>query len=202
MPNIFEDFEWGNDGDNIDTSGGTVTWGKYIAGGTSSAKIDTGQAYRGTRSLEIYRDGVNVASAWLTKTGESGYSIKYRFRKTGTAYSFFRHGDGTNLIQLLHHPNGHIFYSGWNDSGGIVPDDTWVVIELNNINFTAATFDLWFQGAKIVPSAAMLLYASAINRVQFDVDEEGTTSIWIDEITVRNWPLSGLIPKLLGGGLL
>src|SRR5574343_1917381 len=97
---VTEDFEWGADGDNINTSGGDITWSQSTPG-TCLAQIDTAQAHGGTRSLGIYRDGTNWPSAYFSLTAVSNhYEITFEARHTtGTAWTF-NHGNGVKRIRI------------------------------------------------------------------------------------------------------
>ncbi len=185
-PNTFiqiEDFEWGSDGDDLDTDGGTVDW---TAGGsgTSVADIDTAQAFRGTRSGRLYRDGTNIPFAQWPQVAGSDYAIRFRHRKDATSESRLYHGNGTKMIQLAIQADEDIVYydTAWQDTGSNVTEATWELFELKALNFTAGTFEIWFNGSKIA-DATMRTIASYQDVARF-TNEVGTSEVWLDNLIV------------------
>lgn len=183
----FEDFEWGADGDNIDTNGGSVAWSK-TANGSSTAKIDTGQKWGGSRSLELYHDGTNSPNVTCSLTASDNNAIQWRVRKNNTAYHTFTHGNGSKRPSVLYDTGENIqTYDGSaHDTGLDIAADTWVKFELRNLNYTAGTCDLWVDDTELATSVNMGDYATYANVLFFNT-QSGTASVWIDEIIVRNW---------------
>src|SRR4030042_6781472 len=87
----YEGFEWGSDGDEIDTNGGSVTWTTQAG----TPEIDTGQYYTGSRSgLFIAAD-----SAHFPLVAGNTYSIMFRGRKNDAARLIIEHGNGTKKMR-------------------------------------------------------------------------------------------------------
>lgn len=180
----FEDFEWGTDEDNVDTSGGSVTWNKSVAG-TSTAKIDTGQFYTGNKSLRLYRDGTNSLSAYFSQVAGSAYAISWMMRKDGTASAYVYHGDGSNYIKLNAWTNEVIYINGSTTARSCLAT-TWQKYELTELNFSTKVVDIWLEGEKIKDNGAMTVGASDHDTIEF-YSAEGTNNIWIDNVIVRQW---------------
>jgi len=152
-----DDFEWGEDGDDIDTSGGGITWTK-VAEGTSTAKITTDQKVSGTRSLELYRDGTNNPSALTTQAAVTG-GIAFYARHDGAGRWTLSWGDGTHRIYPFVHSNWNLVY---NNAAGSVVDtgkalvaNTQYLIKLKNIDWANGTFDMDVDGVPVVVAGEM-----------------------------------------------
>src|SRR5574343_61335 len=192
---VTEDFEWGADGDNIDTSGGDITWSQSTPG-TCLAQIDTAQAHGGTRSLGIYRDGTNWPSAYFSLTCfPSRLAVIFVLRHTtGTAWVFY-HGNGVKRIRIGCSPAATNYYYYYNAAGVYtslgVPhaNDTWATITLANIDFTAGTFDFYADGAKLA-TCTMETSASSANACSYGPNTgTGVTGwCWIDDIVLTYLP--------------
>ena len=183
----FDDFEWGNDEDNIDTSGGSITWSKAVGAGCS-AKIDTSQYYTGTRSLRLYRNGADYAIAICSQTAGANYAIRYRLRKDTNAQFVFFHGNGTKLIYgaWVASSEDIYYYDGaLQDTGANATVDVWQLYEDNDIDFSN-NYDMWFQGSEIKANAGLHTDSSASSQIWF-IDNDGTSYVWIDNVVVRYW---------------
>jgi len=185
-----DDFEWGEDGDRIDTNGGGITWTKSVAG-TSTAKISTDQQVSGTRSLELYRDGSNNPYAYFPHTAGTGYSIRWWGRKGDTAQLFFMHGNGAKRIYLHHNTNEILYY---NDGTAYeicsISADTWTLIQVKNINWDAGTFDVYCGETLEKSGATMQSSANTPNVVYFQ-NNAGTSYVYIDDVEViEDWTVT------------
>lgn len=184
----FEDFEWGADEDDIDTSGGSITWTKSVAG-SSTAKIDTSQKYAGTRALRLYRDGTNSVYAQFSITpSDDDLSIIFRIRKDDTSSLTFNFGNGTVLIETrVEDDEDIVTYDGsLHDTGANATKDVWEKHEFNNINFTTGHYDYWHKDTKISNDANMYTNTFANGVIRFN-NRAGTSNLWIDDVIVRNW---------------
>ena len=186
----FDDFEWGNDGDDIDTSGGSITWSKSVSG-SNTAKIDASQHYGGTRSLRLHRVDASPY-AYFTQVAGTGYAIRFRFRKEGSAKGYLYQGDGTTVIlapavdelENIRTYNG----SSYDDTGYDTTNDTWELFELTDYDWTNKTIDLWFNGSKIVDDADVSwANANYADEIRFGHLNPGTGDLWVDDVIVRKW---------------
>ena len=185
-----DDFEWGNDGDDIDTSGGDIIWTKIVAG-TSTAKISTDQKVSGTRSLKLYRDGTNSAQATFSYAAADGQTYRFRIRKSDLTSFTFRRGNGTHVIYFEVGSSEIIYYwdGSYHDTGYSVEVDTWCLFELTNVNFTTGTYDIYFNGSLIKSGATMATSAAQSGILSF-ANLGGTGDIYIDDIggwTLTEW---------------
>ncbi len=181
-----EDFEWDVDGDSLATSGGSVTW-SVTAAGTSRAEIDTAQFYAGTRSGRLYRDGANNPSASFVQTGGDTYIIEFRVRKDADSSFGIQHGNGTKFITVVLEADEDIVFldsgSAYVDTGANVAINTWYLVGIANINFTAGTYDIYLDNSLIYSGATMTPGASIANIIYF-VNTAGTSETWIDDVEI------------------
>jgi hypothetical protein len=191
----FEDFEWGADGDNLNTSGGSITW-TVAAAGTSRAEIDSAQFYSGSRSGRFYRDGVNNARGYFSQVAGTACAIRYRLRKDETSSAQFGHGNGTNLIYNLAEADEDLSYYNnvgvQTDTGINITVSTWSLLEISSINHAAGTYNWYFNGTSgtntstLIANATMGALVSFNNQLMFE-NVAGTSEAWIDNIIVRKW---------------
>jgi hypothetical protein len=183
----FDDFEWGNDEDNVDTSGGGITWIKSVAG-TSTAKIDTAQKYGGSKSLRLYRDATNNAVVYFEHTAaDNEYAISYMLRKdTAVTHFCYAVDNGTDKYTQHYVTSAEDIYAGTTDTTVNAAFDTWEEYELRAINYSTTKFDLYHKGVRIALEAAMQTPWDASSRVWLSATT-GTGTLWIDNVRIRNW---------------
>jgi hypothetical protein len=184
-----EDFEWGVDGDDIDTDGGSIDWSKNVAG-SSTAKIDTGQKWGGSRSLELYMDGTNSPQAYFDNTDYTDNAVRLRFRKDGTSQGYILWGNGTQIVYVIIAANEGVYYLDASgdliSSGQSVSVNTWHLFEVYNIDFTAGTYSLSLDGVEILTDVEMFVSASVNGRILL-MNAIGSSSCWYDDVIVRDW---------------
>lgn len=187
----YDNFEWGNDGDNIDISGGGITWTKSVAG-TSTAKISIDQYVSGTRSLEFYRDGTNSPLAYFSQVAGTGYVIRFWVRKGDTERIDFHHGNGTKRIYLQYHTDENVYYYDTSSqyAGFSIPANTWGLLEIKNINWTAGTYDIYYNGVLKKSGAIMNSSSSFTNLIGF-YHTAGSAYVYIDDVEVtEDWTVT------------
>lgn len=182
---LFDDFERGNDGDAI---GGdwTIT--------TGTVKISTSQEYSGARSAKFY-GGATPGRAYIPQTAANGtYAIKawlYKNHHTGYCDPFI-HGNGTKRIIVGCDLSNNIGYTNaagaWVDTGYDSTDSTWMLFEINNLDFSAGTYDIYFNDA-LIKSGAEMGNSSDDANVNRVANTSFTTSndMWLDNFIVCNW---------------
>jgi hypothetical protein len=183
---VIEDFEWGSDGTSLAESGGDVDW-KVSASGDSYAEIDDDiddMSYLGTRSAKIYRDGSNSVYAYYSRFHPD--FIGSYLRKDGTAYTYIINGDGTHRILVRITSAEKVQYyddAGYHDTGSgyTIPIDTWYLIELKNIDWGTATYDIYVNGNILKSGAAMHTYSGNKGYIYYG-SSAGSGSFWVDEI--------------------
>ena len=183
---VYDEFERGANGD---APGGDWT----VVSGT--VQISTAQAYSGTRSMRL-DGGATRAKATIPLTAVSGVSeIEEMVRKEDYAGDVWpiMHGDGSKCIKVGFNTSESLKYL--NAAGTtIYPGslkitiDTWTSLKINNINFAAGTFDLYFGGSLAASGAEMHTSADAANVLQvFSDDASAGDECWIDDFTVHPW---------------
>lgn len=181
----FDDFEWGSDEDNIDTSGGGITWSKTTAG-SSTAKIDTGQKYTGAKSLRLYRAGANSPNAYFSQALSTEIAFRFRIYKETAAALGVYYGDGTKtFIDEIYPTTPHI-YANEADTGVDSTNGAWHLIDISDIDLAVPKQDLYHDGsiAKDNAGAKAVSWANGILVFQ---NNAGTSNLWIDTVIVRNW---------------
>jgi hypothetical protein len=187
---VFDDFEWGSDGDPLTDDGGAIDWTLDV-GGSSIADIDTSQHYSGTRSALLQTDGSNSAGAYFSQSPiSSSQVISVRVRKDNTSRLLLYHGDGiSKLISTTIHNDERV---GYRDSSGtwVYLDDTvsvgeWHSFQITNADWTAGTFDIYLDGILVKSGAEMSALSSHGNAVKFwNYYNPGASDLWLDEVAV------------------
>jgi hypothetical protein len=179
-----EDFEWGNNGDSLAKSGGDVQW-TVSTGGSSVAKIDKDyykHPHSGTRSARIYRDGSNSVYAYYSKFQPN--HIGFYLMKDGNAYADIINGDGTHRINVRINSAEMVQYyddAGYHDTGYKIAINTWYLIELRNINWGAATYDIYVNGDPVKTGATMHTYSGNNGYIYYG-SSAGSGTFSIDDI--------------------
>lgn len=183
-----DDFEWGSDTDPLSDDGGGIDWTISVAG-TSVVEIEDagGVPYAGTRCARLYRDGTNSPRAYFLQTAlTSSQVLEFRVRKSETAKLYIVHGNGTYYLLVSLYANEAIYYydgSTWYDTGATVSVDTWHLISIRNVNWIAATFDIYLDGNLIKTGATMRTTATYSGQVSFQ-NVAGTSNIYLDNVRV------------------
>ena len=180
-----DDFEWGANSDNMSTSGGSITWS--VPNG--SATISTAQKYGGTRSARLnYGAAQPQLNASVTATDDTALSIRGYITSDNAYFHALIWGDATKRSYIWIDTNRHIYYydTATRDTGSIVTNNVWFSLEIRNVNFTAGTYDLWFNGSAIKTGAAMAAGTEYTNIVHF-VSYNGAGYGYIDNFIVRQY---------------
>jgi len=193
----YEDFEWsgGGDGDPLTDDGGSVDWSVSIAGGTSVAELDNADdigdetGYFGSLAGRLYYDGSNIVEATFSKSAAEDYAIRFRWYKDDSILFMFRHGNGTYNIRLRHYyADENIYYydGAWNDTGQTINADEWHLLEVNDIDWTNATYDIYLDGARIVDDVDMQTTSDYTDEVCF-ITTYGSNEANFDNVIIRKW---------------
>ena len=177
-----EDFEWGDDGDDLDESGGDVEW-TVIPQGNSEAKIDNAHYYRGTKSGKWHADQGDPVRAYFTCSPVQSYG--FHFYRDSDGLTSHSHGYQEYRIHLKIARNGAIkYYNGtqWIDTEGSVSNEDWYRIYIQDINWTNHTFDIYLDGIRIKDQADMEERGISNNIMSFR--NNGANNFWLDDINV------------------
>jgi hypothetical protein len=183
----YKPFESGSDGDSIADADEDWT----VSQGT--IEIDTAQKYAGTRSAKLV-GSASEQRAILSLTAQSNvYEISMWCYKESacTNFSPITHGNGTYAICLYMDVSENIKYyrGGWQsvDTGYDCVADAWFSISVRNIDFTAATFDIYYNGVCIVEDAEMVSSDILVNELQIYNGSGAGNDAWIDDLIVRKY---------------
>ncbi|MBV6343391.1 DUF2341 domain-containing protein, partial [Candidatus Magnetobacterium casense] len=186
----YDDFERGNDGDTV---GGA--WTEVAAHCHISTEQDIGNVagYFGTRSAKLV--GVATLPAMsIPQTGGDTYALYTRYYRESGAGSgggqTIRHGNGVKRIVIdIAAADGSITYydTAWRDTLTDCAAGAWVLLELRNINFTAGTYDIWYDGAAIKTGAAMQTSAGDANIIILVGDDTAGADQFYDNFIVRKF---------------
>lgn len=201
--NKFDNFEWGSDGTNLNTSGGGVTWSVSTAG-SSVAQIYATLPYSGTRCARQYRDGTNNVNVSTSLTNSDNQSIKFRLRTGASTYTAqFVHGTSSYQMNVRSVNNALYYWDGATEislgitmTGSAGVDGPWYTIELKNASFAGAhTYDIYVNGTLVKSGAAMTTDASWANNAFYVAYYSGSGQFFYDDFMAVSW---AVIPAAWG----
>ena len=184
----FDDFEWGNDTDDISTSGGSITW-------TSSngvADIDTAKYYSGSRSAR-FPGRASTGVAYLFPCVGWDVAISVRFYKENAVTNgpnLYHENGGKFALAYVDASENLQYYDGSShDTGVNVSADTWQHLELRNFDYAAGTFDIYLNGALAKSGATMGSQTALPDKVQVANFTTSSTAyeVWYDDVIVRKY---------------
>jgi hypothetical protein len=179
----------------ITTAGGNVTWVR--AAGTTTT-ISSEQHWTGSVGASTYSCKLAGAVAgaqdiyFALAAADETYAINGRFYKEAAVVQFViaEHGNGTKLLMPYIATDGSVMYSDGvaRDTGVDVTNDNWHNFEINDINFTSGTFDIYIDGALAKNDAAMMANAGANQQMHvYFADAVAGRDGWIDNYFIRKW---------------
>jgi hypothetical protein len=186
---VDEDFEWGNDGDSLDTS---TDWTVYSFGESCVAEIDKAIMHSGTKSARFHGDGENTVRAYFA-LDEPSYIGSY-IRKQDSASALVYNGNGSRCIYIRISDAERLEYGTplYQDVCEFSANE-WHRFELKNINWTEGTFDIYLDGFLEWEGAEMwevqYLGDGEMNYNYPVASSAGT--FWVDDILgedIDNWP--------------
>ena len=183
----FDDFERGNDGDAV---GGSWQLG------SGTAIISTTQFWGGTRSMQLVGSSTAVARNIAVTASSLTYEVRHRFWRGATVAGsqyIAQHGNSSKYINAFITSSLKVYYyDGSNhDTGYTIIADAWHSFIVNNIDFTAGTFDFYIDGTLMKSGATM--YSSAAYNNKFGVAVNSSAAGqdgWYDNFSVRNWAVT------------
>lgn len=176
----FDDFERGNDGDEI---GGDWTEA------TGTVEISTEQSHQGTRSMKLVGDNVNKPSVSISVTHSDNIAIRFRGYKEGASRLVFRQGDGTEEAQWMAETNEEIGYNDdiWRWTGQYIVADTWKLYEVRDFDWTGYTYDVIYDGGSVLDNVGAKTSALNDDIVKLLGVQTTGADTWIDNFLVRNY---------------
>ncbi len=183
-----DDFEWGSNGDDIAGSGGDIPWTNSCIG-NSTAKISTAEAYSGTRSLAMYRDGTDTCEVSFARNGLVVTEGIQFMLLAGTRISV-SHGDGGDRIWLDITANGDVRY--YSDGSwytiGTVTTGIWHKVRLDNMDWVGHTYDV-YVGDRYFGQVDMRGDVGSEDVFRF-INYDAATTVYLDDVqilTVDSW---------------
>ena len=175
----FDDFERGNDGDAIG--------GEWVL--TSGVvEISTTQKFNGTRSGEWIGDAASPV-AYIPVSVNDNIAINIRlFKETSAAVNAIVFGNGTKYVHVYQDASAWIgYYDGaWNGVLGST-SNVFNKLEVQNVNFTAGTFDIYQNDILIKTSATMETRAGNLDKCSTSGPYVVGQEVWIDNFIARNY---------------
>jgi hypothetical protein len=116
-------------------------------------------------------------------TIHDGSALSYYVRKEDTAQHSIFCGDGTNVINVIfladetlttYDGASHVAVAG-------LLNTQWYEIAIKNIDWTAATYDLWLDGILVSDDASMWVSALYADTVTMS-NVAGTSQAWVDNL--------------------
>ena len=175
----FDDFERGV---NLDEIG--YNWTE--AQGT--VNISTDHAYSGTRCMKV-AGGASAGRVTIAQTAGTSIAINCKMWKEDGSYFYMIHGNGTERAFISGETDEDISYydGGYVDTTDNMAKDAWVEFELNNFNWVAGTYDIYYQGSIIHSGATTDTSATYTDQVMFQGGGGSGSDIYVDCYFVRNW---------------
>ncbi len=184
---LFENFEWGNNGDNISTSGGSVVW--TLTQGV--ATLDTSKFFSGSKSAK-FTGATTIPIYTIPIANSSNIAIRMRFYKNAAVANGpnLMQGNGTRTWNFYYAADQKLHYSDGSDHGttATCTADAWQLLEINNFNFSAKTCSIYLNGASHynIPNMATDATNNNVLRI-INAGADSAKNVWFDDIIVRDW---------------
>lgn len=177
---VFDDFERGNDGDEI---GGDWT---EING---QVEISTEQAYKGTRSMKLVGADGTQPRADIDHVQSAANAIRFRAYVEADSRIVIQHGDGAKVIQCSGADDGDIDYhdGDWQDTGSNWGKDAWRLLEINDIDLGNDTYDIIYEGSSVQDDADMRASAIWDAVIRLAGCSAAIKHTWVDDFLIRNY---------------
>lgn len=180
---VYEGFEWGEDGDWLEPSGGHYQWNIGDTGetGTSLSEISETMSIDGYRSARLYYDGVNIARALEGTDPNDDYTMSFWWYKEADCQLALYWGDGTHCIYITHSSIENFSY--YDGSWHIIATpsaNTWHNLVLDDLDYSNGTYDIWVDGVLLANDATMRDWNGSNKYVSLYC-QVGVGSVYIDQ---------------------
>jgi hypothetical protein len=177
---VFDDFERGNDGDDV---GGSWT----VTAGVD--KISTTEKFGGTRSCKM-GDATNAGDMNIPVTASANISIGYRLWKHASNIANITHGNGSKVLQVRVVADETMNYytgSGYTDIvGALATAAVWELYEVSDIIF-GTSIDVWHNDVRILNDGAVNWSAAfSPNQARLSIANIGQPC-YLDNFRVRHF---------------
>ena len=185
QPCIYDDFEWGADGTDIEASGGRARW-RYLYNNASykgvTHELDTSEKKSGTASFEIKAD-TSLYAWWYVSTLTWGTRARISWSSkvdagAGEGRIYFMWNDGPRITLVIY--DTYVYASGFSytfPGGG----GQWHDFVIDDIDYSAQTFRVTIDG--VAKYGTFSGSSGQTNAVQFMV-YNGSHG-WVDNLEAR-----------------
>jgi hypothetical protein len=178
---VFDDYEWGSDGTDLATSGGSIT---YQTPNNGSA-ISTDHAYGGTRSAKLpYHADYSYLGCSLTAIDAMALSFRW-YSALAVNYTCFAFGNAAKRIWVDIVAGSISYWDGSShDTGYDISDEAWDLFEIKNIDWTAGTYELHLNG-DLIAEGVMETSADSEDTFQAWGSDTSGDAVWFDNLVAR-----------------
>lgn len=173
-----DDFNRSNSATVGDPDVGGGTWSETETGGTAAISSNT----------LVLTDSSNPNNVVVSSAFDSAYSplqIDFRMKNNDVSASYFIinfKSSGTSIFAIeAHNATSQLDVQGGSDFGA-VSDDTYCVVQLKNINWTAHTYDVWLDSTEKATGVAFANNSSSIDSVTINTGGSQTGTITFDYV--------------------
>jgi hypothetical protein len=176
---FFDNFERGNNGDELGND--------WLSGW--NALISTDHSVSGTRSVKI--GGSSSGLLRRTVTASDNIAFRYKMWKEDASHCYLMvSGNGSYRIASYVDASENIWAGPAtnNDTAKDMTPDAWRFLDFQNWNWTAHTFDIYYDNSIAKSGAAISSDSSYGNLVEIQNDGSGAANdVYVDDFLVRNY---------------
>lgn len=181
----FEDFEWGSNGTDLNTSSGSITWTRS---GSNPATISTEKYYKGTRSGKLIGATSHTYYYFNQElTDNIAFSLWF-YKETAVPNGpniVIGNAAGTRDAGFWVNANELVSDANSTSTGYSITPDVWQKVECYNMNLTTGKYDIKINNSLIKTNANM---ATAVAVFRFlNASTTAGHDVWGDEIIVRHY---------------
>lgn len=187
---LYENFEWGSDGDDLeDVCDGLYEW-HSTEGEGSYGEVSEFTSVSVYRSAEQYYGGSGQYCLWLNLVAVDDVELEFWWYKEDAVEFSFYWGDGVDdVINWVQMTDERIrIYDGTNFyyyDIGLLPD-MWNCALIDDLDWVSGTYDLWVNGEIVVNNAPMRDWSGFADRLAF-YTQEAVGSVWFDNFNVWSY---------------
>jgi hypothetical protein len=194
-----EDFE---DGDYNGWQDGSGSYTRQVVSSTAAA--GTTKSFSLTGGSQNHQNGIYKTFTPGLEPEYVGFYIRTSTTSIHNAFIRLTDGSGSNFVYIYAQSNGSFnFYYGSGSYWKPYTTNTWYHFEMKNIDWTAKTFDYYFEGSLVKAGTSF----PAVNISRIDLYNWQNSQSWFDEISFsgdstgsKGWvttkPFNGSIAQL------
>jgi len=179
---VFDSFDRGNDGDEV---GGSWTEEQ------GQVEISTEQSFSSSRSMKLVGD-TTMPIASIDVTPSDNIALRWRLYKLNvTAAHQISHTKVNDLMSVYVDADENVKYldGSWIDTGSNITADAWQLMEINDFDWTAFTYDIYLNGSRIQDDATVYedYGTESADEVHFRGHTVSGHDSYVDDFIVRKW---------------